>query len=102
MRLSAITNRKLAAEINARGKAVSVAMDCVFGQFDRSDIPFNECRARLGADNPHVTAYAAKLEAFEAAQYEARARLGPGPSYMLETYLLKSPRYVRAPLARQA
>lgn len=96
MNLESITNRKLAAEIEARGKLVSVAMDCVFGQFDRMDIPFSQCRDRLGADNPHVADYDSKLAALSEAQSEARMRLGPEPLYMLETYLLESPRYVRA------
>ena len=102
MNLEAMTNRRLAAELETRGKAVSAAMDCVFGQFDRMDIPFSECCARLGADSPHVASYKAKLEALGDAQIEARMRVGPEPSFMLETYLLKSPRHVRKPAARAA
>jgi len=95
MSLPSLTNRRLAAHIQATGNKVSVAMDVVFGQFDSTLIPFNECCARLGADNEHVKAYRAAADAHAEAQSEARMRLGNEPNYMLETYLLKSPSYRR-------
>jgi hypothetical protein len=91
--LGILTNKKLAEAIEARGRFVSMKMDCVFGQFNRMDIPFAECCAQLGAENPHVIAYRAALDALLEAEGEARKRLGPEPSYMLQTYLMKSPRY---------
>lgn len=97
--LAHLTNRKLAEAIEARGRFVSLKMDCVFGQFDRTDIPFNTCCADLGETNEHVMAYRAAEAAFSDAQSEARMRLGNEPSYMLQTYLLKSPSYRRAKAA---
>ena len=76
MSLPSLTNRELAAHIQATGNKVSVAMDVVFGQFDSMLIPFNECCARLGADNEHVKAYRAAAdthaEALELGAIDAR------------------------------
>lgn len=100
--LESLTNAKLAELIETRGKAVSVAMDVVFGQFDRMDIPFNDCCSQLGADHAAVVDYRAKSDAHAEAQSEARMRLGNEPNYMLCTYLAKSPRYVRVKFAKAA
>ncbi len=93
--LENMTNKALAAEIEARGAAVDAAQHVVFAQIERTDVPFNTIVRQLGTEHPAVADHHAKLERYHEAITEAGMRVGPEPAFMRVTYLLKSPRYVR-------
>jgi hypothetical protein len=95
--LENMTNAALLKEIEARGNRVSVAMNAVYDQFDRTDIKFNDCCARLGEDHPAVIAYRNAYNVYFDATYEATARTGESNFTMARLYLGSSPRYVRVP-----